>query len=308
LTTLVRSSDKKPSPDPHQEISPMGSIMRGDRPAPSYDEVFKGGLRPPRQAPLGIQGNEVLVHDPMAIDYQSENAIAKNGNFVVIGYNDVRGFYLPTVSICGYSYSSDGGVTWTDGGQMPTYGTGDAVYGDPDVKTWTDPNTSQVYFFFASIYLDTNGDRSISLHVSTDGGATWSLPRPVTTATSSSAHADKEFLGVDPETGRIFVSWTHFGSGTTMRISYSDDFGLSWGGLKSFGSSGQGSIPRADGSSNNVYMAWRRSGDIQFAKSTNNGGLSWSCPTPLTDEPFHADYLSITIFLAGEVYPGAVIL
>ena len=105
LSTIVRSSDKKPSPDPHQEISPMGAIMRGDVPIPTRDEVFRGRPRTPRFSPLGIQGNDILVHDPMAIDYQSENAIAKNGNFVVIGYNDVRGFYLPTISICGYSYS-----------------------------------------------------------------------------------------------------------------------------------------------------------------------------------------------------------
>jgi hypothetical protein len=223
---------------------------------------------------LGLQGSDILVHSPTAPDFQSENTVAKNGNFIVAGYNDIRGFHIPDVSVSGYSYSADDGATWTDGGQLPTFG-GDAVYGDPDVKTWTDPNTSQIYFFYSSLYTDTLGQSSLCIHVSTDGGATWSLPREVTTAKNGADFPDKEFMGVDPETGRIFISWTNFGAGTDMRVTYSDDFGLAWTGLNVFTPSGQGSVPRADGSSNNVYVGWRRSGEVQFVRSTDNGG-TWS--------------------------------
>ncbi len=276
----VRSSGRHAPSEWAPEISPMGAIARGDVPIP-VPPVGIHAMRPRLAAPsiFGLQGSDILVHSPTAPDFQSENTVAKNGNFIVAGYNDIRGFWLPDVSVSGYSYSSDDGASWTDGGQMPTFG-GDKVYGDPDVKTWTDPNTSQVYFFFASLYSDTLGQSSLCINVSTDGGATWSLPRDVTTAKNGTDFPDKEFMGVDPETGRIFISWTNFGAETDMRVTYSDDFGMTWTGLNVFTPSGQGSVPRADGSSNNVYVGWRRTWDIQFVRSTDNG-LTWGSPAAI---------------------------
>jgi|GEM_PF-2719391 len=272
----VRSTDKKAPSTWKPEISSMGAIARGDVPRPSPIEY--NGLRapfasPPR-SPLGAQGNDVLVHSSMAPDFQSETSIAVNGNFVVAGYNDVRGFGLTDPSVSGYSYSSDGGVTWTDGGQLPTAG-GDQVFGDPDIKTWTDPGNGNVWFFYSSIYVTPSGSNSLCINVSSDGGATWSTPREITTSTNASDFSDKEFMDVDPETGRIFVSWTNFGASTTMRITYSDDMGMTWNGPTVFSAAGQGSVPRADPKSNNVYMVWRASSSLQFVSSTDNG-LTWS--------------------------------
>ncbi|NIM19177.1 MAG: hypothetical protein GTO51_02215 [Candidatus Latescibacteria bacterium] len=268
------SSDKKiPSQEP--QISPMGAIARGDVPRPDYQDYlkkFNGPLRVPF-TPLGLQGDDRLVHDPTAAGFQSENTIAVNGSDVVVGFNDIRGFGA-TVSVSGYAYSSDGGMTWTDGGQLPLLTGADQVYGDPDVKTWTDPVSSDVYFFYSSLYFFSSRS-SLCLHVSTDGGATWSTPREVTSATSLTDFCDKEFMGVDPETGRIFISWTNFGATTTMRVTYSDDFGLTWSPAQVFNISGQGSIPRADPNSNRVYIAWRSSGAIKFVRSSDNGA-TWS--------------------------------
>jgi hypothetical protein len=265
------------------DISPMGAYARGDVPIPTPEEIAEmyHAPWPLSQAPMGLQGNDVLVHSPTAPDFQSETTIAKNGNYVVVGYNDVRGFSLPNVSVSGYSYSSDGGVTWTDGGQLPTAGGLSAVYGDPDVKTWKDPGTQQIYFFYSSIYTTPGGLSSLCVCVSTDHGATWSTPREVTTATSATDFADKVMMGVDPETGRIFISWTNFGTSTTMRITYSDDKGLTWGGLTSFAANpGQGTVPRAAGNGQNVYLGWRTSSTVQLCRSINNG-TSWTGPTTI---------------------------
>lgn len=277
----VLSTDRKNVEEP--QISPMGAIARGDVPAPSFDEIsgMRDGLLRAPQAPMTLQGDDILVHSPTALDFQSETTVAKNGDFVVAGYNDVRGFSLPNVSVSGYAYSSDGGATWTDGGQLPTNGGVSAVYGDPDVKTWTDPNTLQIYFFYSSLYTTPGGSSSLCVHVSTDGGATWSAPREVTTATSASDFCDKEFMGVDPETGRIFISWTNFGTSTTMRVVYSDDLGLTWSSPTIFSTNvGQGSVPRAAGNSQNVYVGWRVSNTVQFCRSANNGA-SWLGPTTI---------------------------
>jgi hypothetical protein len=307
-TYTARSADHKAVEEP--QISPMGAYARGDLPKPTPEEIglFNQGPWPTAQAPMALQGNDVLVHSPTASDFQSETTIAKNGNYVVVGYNDVRGFSLPNISVSGYAYSSNSGVTWTDGGQLPTAGGSSAVYGDPDVKTWTDPNTQQVYFFYSSIYVTPAGLSSLCVCVSTDGGATWTAPREVTTATSATAFADKVFMDVDPETGRIFISWTNFGTSTTMRITYSDDKGLTWNGPTSFGSNvGQGSVPRAAGNSSNVYLTWRTTSTIQFCRSTNNGA-SWTGPTTIVSglsnpmNPYGSD--RIHGFPSMDVYDG----
>src|SRR5262249_41443619 len=75
---------------------------------------------------------------------QSELSIAVDatGQHIVVAMNDFRGFSGNPVSFSGFAYSDDGGVTFTDGGQLPvtvptsvllgqTY---PQVFGDPEVK------------------------------------------------------------------------------------------------------------------------------------------------------------------------------
>lgn len=263
-------SGKKARPE-EPEISAMGAIARGDVPRPYYQDLVKERREPFRipAVALGLQGDDRLVHSPTAVGFQSENTIAVNKDFVVVGFNDIRGFGA-TVSVSGYAYSGDGGATWTDGGQLPLLTGTDQVYGDPDVKTWTDGG-GQIYFFYSSLYTTTTGNSSLCVHVSADGGATWTTPREVTTATSATDFCDKEFMCVDPETGRIIISWTNFGASTTIRTVHSDDKGLTWSAPTVFASSGQGSIPRCAPRSNNAYIAWRSGTDIKFVTSLDNG-------------------------------------
>ena len=52
---------------------------------------------------------------------QSETSIAidSTGQHVVVGFNDFRGITATTVSVSGFAYSDDGGVTFVDGHQLP---------------------------------------------------------------------------------------------------------------------------------------------------------------------------------------------
>jgi len=259
---------------------------------------------------------------------QSEVTVAVNGSNVVIGSNDFRG----GSSFCGYAYSSNGGATFTDGGQLPTKAAdpNDSLSGDPDIKVWEDPGSGTVYFIYSYIYFPDPGLSSLGVSVSTNGGATWSEPRDVTPANATNtagAFADKEYISVDEETGRLFISWSSFKTNGTieMALAYSDDLGLTWSpritiANRTFASifDGQGTITRPDRNSDNVYIAWRTFGlvapfgnGISFARSFDNGA-TWSAPinvtvnVPSPEAAFGFDRVNGNPALAVDAFDGTV--
>jgi hypothetical protein len=270
---------------------------------------------------------EPSTHDPdgALIGTRSETAIATDatGTHVVIGFNDFRGFTsTTTLSISGFAYSDDGGSTFVDGGQLPittpTVTLNGIVYpqvfGDPDVKYLGGCN-----FVFSSILVtkfaadpnDTNVVQTMGYHLSNDCGHTWRGPFEVTAASNPSGtilqggapgdFADKELMDVDPDTGRVMMSWTDFTeTDVEMSTTFSDNIlsdNPTWSprALVANGpNDGQGSIPRFAGrGSNDVYLAWARFPDatddnIAFARSTDNGA-TWSAPIDLAAPTFSMD-------------------
>src|SRR2546423_1628224 len=69
-------------------------------------------------------------------------AVDSTGQHVVVGLNDTRGFSSNPVSVSGFAYSDDGGVTFTDGGQLPTPGVG---VGSIPADTLSGTNYPQVF-------------------------------------------------------------------------------------------------------------------------------------------------------------------
>src|SRR5262249_53328687 len=143
-------------------------------------------------------------------------AIDKTGMNIVVGFNDFRGFSVTPNSVSGYAYSTDGGKTFTDGGQLPTTGpTGDtgAVFGDPSIVYVPGGNGCQ--FVYSSIFVNAKNQQTMSVHTSTNCGKTWVGPfevTPATTPTSPNDAADKEQIAIDPDTGRVMMSWSNFGN------------------------------------------------------------------------------------------------
>src|SRR5882724_10050679 len=253
-------------------------------------------------------------------------AVDATGNHVVIGYNDTRGFALNPQSVSGVMYSDDGGVTFVDGGQLPSPGTDliganrfPRVFGDPEVKYMGACN-----FVYASIevkkFSATTAAQTMGIHRSTDCGHTWQGPFEVTSATNPNGAvtgtgaprdaADKEFMDVDPDTGRVLMSWSNFtpfaAGGVEIATTYSDNVLTAtpptWSTraiLAATADDGQASIPRFAGhGSNEAYVAWRRfpfpgtffgNGNITgFSRSTDNGA-TWSAPVNLSAEFFTMD-------------------
>ena len=262
----------------------------------------------------GEEGDEDAENAPGG---QAELSIAvdESGQHVVIGFNDTRGFDLNPISVSGFLYSDDGGKTFVDGGQLPapvngTIGTTNfpQVFGDPEVKY-----LGNCVFVYASILIakasDTADVQTMGVHRSTDCGHTWQGPFEVTSATNPNGlieggfpadAADKEFMDVDPDTGRVLLSWSNFTpaptalGGVEIRTTYSDNLKTAatptWSKsvvVSSIDSDGQASIPRFARGSQKAYVAWRRfpfpgtffgyGNSVALARSTDNGA-TWQAP------------------------------
>jgi hypothetical protein len=253
-------------------------------------------------------------------------AVDSTGKHIVIGFNDTRGFANNPVSVSGYMYSDDGGVTFVDGGQLPSPGTDTIgttrlpqVFGDPEVKYMGGCN-----FIYSSIvvakFSPTRTVQTMGVHRSTDCGHSWTGPFVVGPASNPHGQvsgtgsprdaADKEFMDVDPDTGRVLLSWSNFTpfslGGVEISTTYSDDIMTgtppTWSArqiVAATAADGQSSIPRFAGrGSSNAYVAWRRfpfpgtfggnGNTIGFVRSTDNGA-SWSAPIELGPEFFTMD-------------------
>src|SRR5437016_9256556 len=240
---------------------------------------------------------------------QPSIAVDSTGQHIVIGTNDAEGFGLNPISISGFKYSDDGGNTFTEGGPLPvttptTVIASTAypqVFGDPDVKYLG--GSTFIYFSIMVVVNSGSGGpaQTLGFHRSTDFGHTWTGPFEIPSATNPNGllnglsvdAGDKPFADVDPDTGRVLVSWSNFTpfalGGVEISTTFSDnilDANPAWS-IRSIVAAadidGQSSIPRFAGNgSRNVYVAWQRfPGDnidtIGFARSADNG-VTWSAP------------------------------
>jgi hypothetical protein len=258
---------------------------------------------------------------------QAELAIAvdESGKHIVIGFNDTRGFSANPVSVSGVIYSEDGGETFIDGGQLPSPANqmvGNTVLpqivGDPEVKYLGD-----CVFIYSSIVLFKAGENSVvqslGVHRSEDCGKTWEGPFEVTAASNPNGQlsptgspldfADKEFMDVDPDTGRVMISWSNFTpfapGGVEIRSAFTEN--LKTGAVPTWSSGvvvgatvadGQGSVPRFAAGSSNAYVAWTRfpfpgtffglGTKIAVARSLDNG-VTFQPPVETAPEAFTMD-------------------
>ena len=211
-------------------------------------------------------------------------AVDASGQHIVIGYNDTRGFSENPISVSGVLYSETAGArsSMAAGCLRPAttcIGTTrlPQVFGDPEVKY-----LGNCVFVYSSIlvvkFTDTTAVQTMGLHRSTDCGKTWQGPFEITAATNPNGiveedepadAADKEFMDVDPDTGRLIMSWSNFTpaapGGVEIRTAFSDNAKTGAAPTWSAGAivaatdaDGQASIPRFAAGNNNAYVAWRR--------------------------------------------------
>ena len=252
-------------------------------------------------------------------------AVDESGKHIVIGFNDTRGFFTNPISVSGVMYSEDGGETFIDGGQLPSPANQmvgatrlPQISGDPEVKYLGD-----CVFIYSSIVLykasETAVVQSLGVHRSKDCGKTWEGPFEVTAASNPNGGvdslgnpfdaADKEFMDVDPDTGRVMISWSNFTpfapGGVEIRSAFTDNLKTAplptWSSgtvVSAIVADGQASIPRFAAGTSNAYVAWRRfpfpgtffgfGNSVGFARSLDNGA-TFEAPIETAPEFFTMD-------------------
>jgi hypothetical protein len=157
---------------------------------------------------------------------QSEVSTAASGSYVVEAWNDATGFYSTCGSpmnkeeLTGFSFSNNGGKTFTDLGGLPNANCATSrAQGDPSVEVYTVGGST--YFYISSIFIPlTVPENELSVTAckvqGTGSSATLTCGQPIVAAISSDCSTfcsflDKEFLSIDPVRGRLYMSYTEFG-------------------------------------------------------------------------------------------------
>jgi hypothetical protein len=206
---------------------------------------------PGQSRPAGTGGSamrpaftNVRVNDPAQDTHQpdqtteSETTIAVAGSHVAVGYNDSQqtGLFLTAGSdLTGYSYSTDGGASFTDGGTLPD---------TPEFVNLGDPWLASTRA--GSMYYSTLADDALNLNLdvavakSADGGKTWATPVPVYRPPISIFYlADKPAVATGPDPvvktrDDLYDTWDDFAFTPTgqfftgLPVAHSTDGGATW--------------------------------------------------------------------------------
>jgi hypothetical protein len=196
---------------------------------------------------------------------QSETSTVSFGNTIVTGFNDFGSLSFGA-HLTGWSRSTDNGVTWTDGGQLPDSSFGDG--GDPALAR--DTNTGRIYFATVGL-TDAN---AIPVFHSDDNGATWLAP---VNGTPGGNGQEKEWLTVDnfPGAGNgnvYLVSRRGSPQGITFYRSTDggDTFGPGGGTQITPDSLSQGAFVTVS-PDHSINVCWYDGPSIQVRKSTDRG-------------------------------------
>ncbi|HET9218893.1 MAG TPA: PKD domain-containing protein, partial [Terriglobia bacterium] len=228
---------------------------------------------------------------------QSETTVIAFGSTVVVGFNDSGSAAAGPNRGTGWARSTDGGVTFIDGGTLPANPGGDR--GDPVLAR--NETTGRIYF-------STLGTSTIQMFRSDDGGATWMLP---VNATPGGSGEDKQWHAVDnfagPGNGNVYLVSRRFG-GTVPGIYFfrSTDHGATFGptGGTLMVAGSQGAFVTV-GTDHSVYVFWWAGSTIQMRKSTDFG-LTFGAPVTVASGllGFNGDLL-LTGIRQGTATPSS---
>ena len=271
-----------------------------------------------------VGANIRLGNDPSALPAnmraQAEPHIARSQvdpDFLVATFQEGR-FTDGGAVDCGYSISSDGGLSWSRA-LIPnlTQTSGGTYFRATDPVAGVDLN--------GKIYLNTEGatdanfvNGNILVSRSTDGGATFGAPNVVYHPPNNNVFPDKPWMAINtfsaaPNPGRIVATFTLFSSSSTeggkIMRAYSDTSASSWIGVASVATTtnAQGSQPVFLPNGNLVVVYWNFGSDADPSERletviSSNGGQTFGSTKFIT----YADEYNEPTIRSGSFLPSAV--
>jgi hypothetical protein len=224
---------------------------------------------------------------------QNEPAVRisrKDPNKVVAAWRDFRYGIDPFANRrVGYSYSTDGGTTWSVPQILDSTLLGSDYFknSDPVIAVDTAGN-----FYISVITIGSStGNLALALYKSTDGGVTF----PFAYIAAAIADEDKEWINADmsptsPYYNMLYITWTRFSSTVRIEFTKSTNGGVNWTNavhISDQGHSGQGSnsCTSPNGQINVVWAGGTfTTTRIYYDKSTD-GGNTFGSDTTIAEGP-----------------------
>jgi hypothetical protein len=215
-------------------LPPRGLPARG----PSELADVGGAQAKPAFTNVRVNDPSLDTHQPDQTT-QSETSIAVAGSHIAVGYNDSQQTGLALTAgtdLTGYSYSADGGASFTDGGAIPN---------TPEFVNFGDPwlaSTRAGDMYYSTLALDFfNFNLDVAVAKSTDGGKAWATPVPVYRPPLSIFYfADKPAIASGPDPvvkarDDLYATWDDFSFNSTtgkfftgLPVAHSTDGSATW--------------------------------------------------------------------------------
>jgi hypothetical protein len=193
----------------------------------------------------------------------------------------------------GWATSTDNGQSWKNG-FLP----GTTVYSDPPGSWARLSNPSVAYDARHGVWMaaglaidDRERGRAVLVSRSTDGGLTWRNPVTVSERSGSDFY-DKDWIACDnwkggPNYGNCYAQWDLASDGDQLRMSRSQDGGLTWREGTVAPSHGIGGQPLSTPNGDVVVPFASDAGPLQSIVS-KDGGKTYEGPFVITTVAAHA--------------------
>ncbi len=199
-------------------------------------------------APLAAQGAAAIPANTQcnspagdgASAAQSETAVAVLGAYVVVAWNDGHGFdTFPYGEGQGYAWSADGGVTFTDGGDIPHPSAFPAWLWTSDPVLTVNEKTGEFWYCGLADPTSTTNAIGVARGRFTSGVFAFDSVFVVRSATSTSVFLDKQWMAADSSNGNLYVCNTTFTtSGDQIDFHRSTNGGRTWSAATTLSSAG----------------------------------------------------------------------
>lgn len=236
--------------------------------------------------PLNVRANNPAGDNASA--GQCEEAIAVLGDNVLVAWNDGQGF-VTGGDTQGYGWSSDGGVTFTDGGDVPHPPAFPAWEWTSDPVVTVNEKTGEFWYCGLANPDASNNAIGVARGRFTAGVFAFDSVFAVRIASNASFFLDKQWMAADSLTGNLYVTNTTFTvTGDQIDVYRSTNGGRTWSAAQTLSSAFdegwvQGSRP-AVGPNGEVYVVWTAVGqvnddDYMRIRKSVDGGVSYSAET-----------------------------